>query len=321
MRRILLVAAFSLFTSTGGSEVNQAPLLPQLDESNQSIAAILRADGTLVPFAQYGAGGWSNPWPKPRQPAESLYAAPTEVLPHSLGELPEPWFRQCGTIPNTWYFWSSSATPTILNASQVVQVENHSQTNWALLTDLPNRTPAKGHHRNVGIALNVNQKIEPMVEVRPESAAAAELLSFIKQAFDAAETSELKSETRAKVKMSITQFSRSKSALGGKHLYYFEAEKQYKKPPTSADPECDDVSLFQGWIEADQRGDFGLLDSRLFLTNCDRKGPSFATPLGIMTLNDETFLFVTEHGWEDESYIILELRNSGLHKVLETFGG
>lgn len=338
MRRILLVAAFSLFALGDGYEVNKTHLPPMRHEASQFIAGILRGDGTLVPFAQYGNGGWSNPWPSPRRSAEGIYAEDTHVLPHSLGELPEPWFRQCGKIPEPWYFWSLAAAPAVLTVSRVVQVENHSQTNWGLLTNFPKQSEEGGHHRNIGVALSVNEEIEPMIEIKTESVEAVDLLSFIKQLFDEAETAELNkiraeqlseikkstsffslsSEARAKVKMSITQLRRSKSTLNGKHLYYFEAEKQYEN---STDPGCNDVSLFQGWMEATEHGGLGLMDSRLFLTNCDRKGPSSATPLGIMTLKHEIFLFVSEHGWEDESYVILELSNSGLHKVLETFGG
>jgi hypothetical protein len=208
----------------------------------------------------------------------------------------------------------------VLSVSRVIQVENHSQTNWALLTDFPKTNAADGHHENIGVALNVNEKIEPMIEINAESVEAADLLSFIKQLFDEAETAELK-KVPPKVRMSITKLSRSKSSLNGKHLYYFEAEKQYEKPATAGDPSCNDVSLFQGWIEATERGGLGLMDSRLFLTDCDLKGPSFTTPLGIMTRKNETFLFVSEHGWEDERYMILELSTSGLHKVLETYGG
>lgn len=341
MRKLLSFVAVSLFALGAGFGVIQAYLSPKHDDSSQFIAAILRGDGTLVPFAQYGNGGWSNPWPKPHQSAESIYDEDTKLIPHSLGELPEPWFRHCGKIPETWYFWSLAATPAVLNVSRVVQVDNHSQTNWGLLTDFANKSAEDGHHRNIGIALNVNEKIEPMIEIKPESVEAAELLSFIKQLFDEAETAELNkipaeqlpemkestpflslsTEARAKVRVSITTLSRSKSNLNGKHLYYFEVEKQYEKSATSRDPGCNDVSLFHGWIDATDRGGLGLLDSRLFLTNCDRKGPSSATPLGIMTLKNEIFLFVSEHGWEDESYLILELNNSGLHKVLETFGG
>ena len=341
MHRILLVAAFSIIALGAAYEVNKANLSPNREEPSQFIVSILRGDGTLVPFAQYGNGGWSNPWPGPRRSAESIYAEDTAVIPHSLGELPEPWFRQCGKIPETWYFWSLAATPAVLSVSRVVQVENHSQTNWALLTDFPKQSAEDGHHRLIGVALNVNEKIEPMIEVKPESTEVAELLSFIKEVFDEAETAELNKilteklleitastpffslsrEARAKVRMSVTKLSRSKSNLNEKHLYYFEAEKQYEKPAASTDPSCNDVSLFQGWMEATERGGLGLMDSRLFLTNCDKKGPSSATPLGIMSLKNKTFLFVSEHGWEDESYIILELSNSGLHKVLETFGG
>ena len=333
MRKFLLAVVFSVFAL--------GAVYPQRDEPTQFIAAILRGDGHLVPFAQYSNGGWSNPWPRPRQNAESIYAGETEVTPHSLGDLPEPWFKQCGKTPPTWYFWSSAPTPAVLNASRLVQVENHSQTNWALLTDFPPERTDDTHHHNLGVALNVNQKIEPMVDVKPDSAEAAPLLPFIKQLFDESETAEIKkvpaadspetkafmpflslsNEARAKVKMSIARLYRSKSSLKGQHLYYFEAEKQYRKPATAIDATCNDVSVFQGWVEATEGGGLGLKDSRVFLTNCDMKGPSFATPLGILTLKNEVYLFVTEHGWEDESYIILELNTSGLHKVLETFGG
>jgi hypothetical protein len=89
----------------------------------------------------------------------------------------------------------------------------------------------------------------------------------------------------------------------------------------SNDRGCNDISLFQGWITADTRGGLGLLANRDYLTDCDMKGPSSMTPLSILRLKNTTYLFVTEHGWEDERYLILELDDSGLHKTLETFGG
>jgi hypothetical protein len=131
----------------------------------------------------------------------------------------------------------------------------------------------------------------------------------VRQAFEKAETAELKT------------LYRSKSRLNGAYLYYFEAEKRHKSQSVSADRDCPDISLFQGWTTADERGGMGLLDSRQYLTDCDLKGPSSMTPLGLLRFENTAYLFVTEHGWEDESYLILELDNSGLHKVLETFGG
>ena len=304
MSRKLILTVALLFALAGSQEVNEDRTEAARDDASQFIVAILRADGTLVPFAQYGNGGWMNPWPKPRQSAESIYTESTEEIPHSLGDLPEPWFKQCGKIPKRWYFWSSAGTRTVLNADKVVQVENHSQNNWALTTDFPKQNTDNTHHRNLGIAATADQKIEPLIEIRFDAAEAKELTSFVRQAFKKAETAELKT------------LYRSKSRLDGEYLYYFEAEQK-----VSANRDCPDISLFQGWTTADELGGMGMLDSRQFLTDCDLKGPSFMTPLGLLRLQKSTYLFVAEHGWEDESYLILDLNTSGLHKVLETFGG
>ena len=280
------------------------------DDADRFMVGILRADGTLVPFAQYSNGGWTNPWPGPRQPPASIYTEePQEVVPHSLGDLPEPWFKQCGKIPQKWYFRTSAQTSQMLKASEVLKVENHSQTNWALMTNLPKQNGDDTHHRNIGVALSANLKVEPVMQIQTDSREAVEILSFVRQAFDDAGKAELKTLFRSSLR------------LNGEYLYYFEAEKQQKRPPGSPDEGCNDVSLFHGWISADEKGGMGLLDSRVFLTDCDMKGPSSTTPLGIMKLKDTTYLFASEHGWEDESYLILGLDNSGLYKVLETFGG
>lgn len=130
----------------------------------------------------------------------------------------------------------------------------------------------------------------------------------------------LSNEERAKVETSLTVLYGSSSVVNGEHVYYFEAEKQYQKRTTSGDPGCNDVSLFQGWISRDERDGLGLRAGNFVFTDCDRKGPSTMIPLGIMTLKEQIFLFVREHGWEDESYTILDLNQSGLHRVLQTVG-
>lgn len=302
MNKTLLLTTALVFALVSGQRPDQRT------EPRQFIASILRADGTLVPFAQYGNGGWTNPWPSPRRAPASIYAeAPEELIAHSLG-LPEPWFVQCGKFPPTWYFRQATDTLRVLKASQVVQVDNHSQTNWALVTDLPKQNTNETHHHNLGIALNVAVRVDPVLRIKTGSPEALDLLSFVQQVFEDGHNAELKMLYRSSVR------------LNGEHLYYFEAEK-HKTSTTSTEPGCDDITLFQGWVSADEKGGMGLLDSRVFVTDCDMKGPSFTTPLGILKLKDATFVFASEHGWEDESYWILELNTSGLHKVLETYGG
>jgi hypothetical protein len=310
MCKTLILTAVLLVALVGSHEIDKRPVAAKPDDVRQFIVGVLRADGTLIPFAQYGNGGWTNPWPRPRESQGSIYDEEAqEIVPHSLGELPEPWFLQCGKTPPKWYFWASLDTPTVLKASEVVKVENHSQTNWALLTNLPKQNTDDTHHVNIGVALNVNLKVEPVMQIQPGAPEAVEILSFVRQAFDDAAKAELKTLYRSSLR------------LNGEYLYYVEAEKQQKRPPGSRDEGCNDITLFHGWISADEKGGMGLFDSRVFQTDCDMKGPSSSTPLGIMKLKDITYIFVTEHGWEDESYWIIGLDKSGLHKVLETYGG
>jgi hypothetical protein len=286
----------------------------------------LRADGTLVPFAQYSNGGWFNPWPKPRQVAGSIYAESTEVVNNSLADLSEPWFTQCLPLPTPWFFWSPEGTFTELKASKVVTVKAHSGTNWGLLTDLPKRNSEDPLHDIIGVAIIPKQTIEPFIKIETASTQGKEIGSFIRQIFDDLEKDEAerarleKPPAIAKVGGSLTVLYRSSYAVDGKHVYYFEAEKHYPKRTASGEPGCYDVSLFQGWVSAEEKGSMGLMESKVAFTDCDRKGPSTMIPMGVTTLLEQTFLFVREHGWEDESYIILELNRSGLHRVLQTDG-
>ncbi|HET8783364.1 MAG TPA: hypothetical protein VFM63_13150, partial [Pyrinomonadaceae bacterium] len=176
---------------------------------------ILRGDGTLVPFAQYGNGGWWNPWPKPLPVAESIYAESPAVIDNSLAELSEPWFTQCGNIPTSWFFSSSKGTFSVLTASKVVQVTAHSGTNWGLMTDFPKRNSDDPLHDIIGVAATAREKIEPLVKIEPASTQGKEIATFIKEIFN--------HEDPGKAEASVTVLYRSNSVVNGEHLYYFEA--------------------------------------------------------------------------------------------------
>lgn len=319
MRKILIILLLLAVAPVSGQH--------GVGGGSQYMIGTLRADGTLVPFAQYGNGGWWNPWPRPRElPAQSVYAesTATEIVNNSLADLSEPWFTPCLHLPGPWFFWSPDGTITELNASKVVRVEAHSGTNWGLLTDLPKRNSTDPLHDIIGVAIIPKRTIEPFIKIETASTQGKELGSFIRQIFDSEEKAEIErarlERPPAKAEMSLTVLYRTSYAVDGKHIYYFEAEKQYPKRTPSDDAGCYDVSLFQGWISTEEKGAVGLMESNFVFTNCDRKGPSTMIPLGLTTLEEQTFLFVREHGWEDESYIILELKKSGLNRVLQTDG-
>ena len=122
--------------------------------------------------------------------------------------------------------------------------------------------------------------------------------------------------------MTLAKLYRSKSSINGRHLYYIEVEKQYQKPAGARDSSCYGVSLLSGWVTKDKDGVLALLNESFGVTDCDGKERGSGVELfSVMTLNNRTFLFTVEHGWEDESYIIYELTEFGLNRLLETFGG
>lgn len=328
--KLLFAIALALLMLIVGADAEYVRISAQNKSIKQFIVGVLRADGTLVPFAEYRHGLWWNPWPEPTSHAEN-----NEVRPKSLGNHTEPWFQQCEKAPTTWYFWTSADTPLVLNTSATLQVENHSQTNWALMTDYPKKQNVQkdSHHSHVGMALNVDLKVDGMVKIEGGGGEAGNIIAYVKSAFSHAETAEIaritaepatnglpaasgippSSEQRAKVELTMTKLYRNKSPIDGGHIYYIEVEKQYKS--------CN-VAFLKGWVLKDKGGNLALLNDSFGLTDCDGKERGSSVELfSVVTLNNQRFLLAVEHGWEDESYTIYELKDFGLTLALVTLGG
>lgn len=333
----LAIAPFAAGTQTRAGKLAQQPQVsPSQNDNSPVMVGVLRADGTLVPFAQYTNGTWWNPWTQPIRDGGSQ-----QLIPKSLSYPKKPWFQQNGRIPSKWYFWAAADTPTVVKASEAVRTEIHTEV-WGLMTDYP-KGPVENinshHHENLGVALTVSQKVNHMITLDPSSSEAKKLAWHIKLDFEQAERDEiarinrehktdfgkqtigilaLTDEERGKVEVSITQLSRSEFRVNGAHFYYFAAKKEYKKPASSEDASCNDVSIHQGWMTRDTDSSGSGFEERFSLTDCDNKGGVHVSPFSIVTIDNRTFLFVEEHGWEDEGYTIFEFNESGLNRVLET---
>src|SRR5690242_4273833 len=121
------------------------------------IASLVTSDAVLVPFAQYRQGHWENPWPK------SSDSSANE--PNTLASLPKPWFAEGRIPPPVWYFWSPRGKAHFLNASKIVEVQSHCQTLWGIVSDLPKEEAVDDRYGMVGIALDVDRKVNPTYEV------------------------------------------------------------------------------------------------------------------------------------------------------------
>lgn len=338
--RILLAVGSALLAFVVAGDAGRAPVSAQGRNVKQFMVGVLREDGALVPFAEYRLGVWWNPWPEfnPNQGSD-------EVSPRSLGGHPEPWFQGCEGSSAKWYFWPSADSPLALKTSEVLKVENHSQPNWALMTDYPQKkeTEKNAHHLNAGFALSANLKLDGMIEIEKGSAEAGNVMAYVKAAFDHSENAEAKrlaaeaprsdglppgdgfplsAEQRARVGLAVTKLYRDRSGVGGGHIYYVEVEKRYAKPAGSRDAACENVAFLKGWVWKSKDGTLGLLNDAFGLTDCDGKERGSGVEMfGVLTSSERTFLLAVEHGWEDESYVIYELKDAGLTRLLETFGG
>lgn len=306
--------------------------------SNRPLVGVVRSDGTIVPFAEYRNKIWWNPWP------EITEFDPNNGIPSkSLSRHPEPWFSACVNADCAWYFWPTSDTRRILSSRKVVQVENHSDKNWALFTDMSNAVPDKNgaHHKNIGLALNTDLKLEGMKDIDVASKEAKDALAFIGPTFLSLENEEnerilhvreskefyektgfpVSKRKRTKVEITLTKLRRTSSTTDGRHLYYFQMEKEYERPKVLPDGQCQHISELSGWLVKEKDGSLNLTNERFWIPDCDNKGGISVEMSNILRLDDRNFVITVEHGYDNENYVIYELEDGNLKRLLETFGG
>jgi len=204
------------------------------------------------------------------------------------------------------------------------------------LCDFPGQPLKAGeHHRNIGVALDVDKWIDNPIEIINGSQERRRITSFIRPAFDKSEgirppgidslepyVHYPSNAERRKARLIISRLYRSSEPIDGQRIYYVEAKKEYKNPFFSkTDPTCNTISFFKGWIAQNKRGSPRLIDSRYILSDCDMKSTTLTKLLGILPMRDRIFFITEDHGYEDESYRILELKGSRIKQVLNVYGG
>ena len=103
---------------------------------------------------------------------------------------------------------------------------------------------------------------------------------------------------------------------------YFVAEKKYRTARSPQDTQCTAVTIMTGWlVPTDDEHPYTVLDPKVFLTDCDAKEVRMAVPLGAFRVSNQLYWVIQEHGYEDESYLIVELRQSGIRYPIEVNGG
>ncbi|MGH9898794.1 MAG: hypothetical protein ACRD63_07265, partial [Pyrinomonadaceae bacterium] len=83
MKTLSIIICILGLTFLVGWRVNTDASVSQKQASSRILAAVVRADGVLVPFATYAKGKWSNSWPTSEPSREENY--------NSMFDLASPW--------------------------------------------------------------------------------------------------------------------------------------------------------------------------------------------------------------------------------------
>jgi hypothetical protein len=284
-------------------------------QSQRVAVAIARFDGRLVPFAAYDGGRWARAWPD----ADSRIEAPRTV-----DDVDSIWRRRRERVPRVWHVWPASGGASLQARVNGVEVaETHCVGQLALRTDLPPRRGVRPLKFGIAVdsAIPVTA-VEPVLPSDPLWATATRLAlaNFFKLESAAAQTHhvQLPRETPAPTSR-LTMLFRERSSP--RSPLYFVAEKKYRTAAYPQDPTCERVTVMTGWLVPTTNGALELESPTIFLSDCDRKEVSTATPLGAIHIGDRLFWVLQEDGYESENYIIADIASKQTRYVVEVHGG
>src|SRR5215813_255937 len=171
-----LIAMFLLSMLAVSLVMGSADIPSQDTDRNQFTIGILRGDSVIIPIGEYRDGKWLARWPKPDGFGEDI--------DNSLADLPDAWFDRNGVLSTTWYYRASNDVATLIKTSKKIKVQNHCQENWAVLCDFPGQPLKAGeHHRNIGVALDVDKWIDNPIEIINRSQERRRITSFVRVSF------------------------------------------------------------------------------------------------------------------------------------------
>jgi hypothetical protein len=282
-----------------------------------SVVAIagLLGGNTLVPIAQFAVGRWERTWPRPDEQVEMTFG--------KIEELPKAWFPAPGGVPSEWFLWTEDIHGVPLRAGAPVLGQAHCLAVWGLSTRLQ-----PFDHETTAIATNVQSGIRPFETSRLGAFSDARLTALLRAAFEKSETEAIRlKRTDAKTMPAhrpafepIYQLRCVQTARDSDEFCSFAATRPLGAARSAADSACDEVVVVQGWV-AKTGQDFTLLKADATLTDCDAKELRTSSPLVLVSAGSRTFIVVREHGYEDESFVVFEVRGRRLERVLEVPGG
>ena len=278
---------------------------------------VLRRDGIIVPFAAFDGKRWSNAWP---QPALEL------TIPIDVRSVPSRWWGPTRAL-EAWQAWTAGGEPQSLHIVQPDWVNVHCLRQIGLRSDYrpPDPPPPRTEqpYPKDGLAVSPPQPVERIAIVRPESNEARELISPVREAFNKAER-----EVQNRYGHPVSRRAREGRepdieavyAIGDHpRIYYVEAIRRYRLLGQRID-DCAAVGFGTGWF-AREGARLRPLDMAVDLLACDRVGAGYMLPLGAMRANGRLFWLAQFAGFNDERYVVVEIKAKTVEAVVNAWGG
>lgn len=282
--------------------------------------AIVRTDGRVVPFGAWNGMAWERAWPE-------IFAEPI-----TSAALDEAWSRRGTELPRLWRVWpASGGGPVATRATGVELVEAHCETQVALKADFPDpkqRDPdLEGVEGRFGIAVDgTAAPVRAIQRLRRSHSLWTQALQVVRSGFDARENSEAQARNRQLPRQQPPPPVQLKELYGEAGSpaspLYFVAERTFATGPFVAEVPCPWRTEMSGWLAPAGGGGLALLDPRVLVTSCGHgKDGVSLYPLGALRLGTRSFWVVQEHGWEDETYVILEVGPAEVKRAFAVAGG
>lgn len=308
---VLRSVAFSLLLVTDLSVA--AP--PSAPATSDTIAvAGLLGGHVLVPLAQLSGGRWSRTWPGPDDRLE----IPVRVLK----DVPKAWYPK-GRVPTTWFLFTEHLLGAPVSVSAPILADAHCQRVWGLRTVLQ-----PSGHETTAFAVSRQTGVVPFEESTVDPAFETTLAPFLAAAFEKAVAAAPPSSPAGSAPAAPAPPAQAPSVHvacavideNAHTLCHFAASRALHSSANTDISDCSTIAVVQGWYSFTEYG-LVLLSSDLTATDCDAVELRSTFPHLLFSVGSRSFVIVREHGYEDESFAILELTKSGLTRLLDIPGG
>lgn len=271
--------------------------------------AVVRADGVVIPFAQFDNGTWRPFW-------TGVERGNTVSVPITLDVIDEDWWR--GETPSLEWHLARPEGPVTVRATTPRSVYTPCSTQVGLATDYKPSGPLPPPHEapfpKLGLATTGAVEIEPIRAVPPNDTdwlrvrralGYREFRNAENQALaDMAWSHPVRSSQRDRGEIDLQAVWHVKDS----RFFYFEAMRRYPDPnPPKGQPPCELVTYVAGYLWEDRSEELRPVGVRALISYCHMERASFFWPLGVIRDGAKQFWLFQSAGWTGEVYGVTEL--------------